>query len=74
MKKVTVILLTGLICLLGATALAYQEAPMLRTLVAAGELPPVEERLPEDFLIVEPGQMIAASHDDGIVMAKDVAG
>jgi len=31
---------------MGATALAYQEAPMLRVKVAAGELPPVEERLP----------------------------
>ncbi len=33
---------------------SYQEAPMLRKLVAAGELPPVEERLPEEPLVVEP--------------------
>jgi len=32
----------------------FSEAPMLRTKVAAGELPPVEERLPEDFAVVEP--------------------
>ncbi len=32
----------------------YQEAPMLRKLVAAGELPPVEERLPEEPLVVQP--------------------
>ncbi|GAI03055.1 unnamed protein product [marine sediment metagenome] len=48
-KKLVVILLTGVICLIGVTsalAVTYSEAPMLRTLVAAGELPPVEERLP----------------------------
>jgi len=32
----------------------YNEAPMLRTKVAAGELPPVEERLPEEPLVVNP--------------------
>jgi len=53
MKKVTVILLTGLICLLGVTALAYNEAPMLKTMVAAGELPPVEERLPKNPMVVK---------------------
>ncbi len=30
----------------------FQEAPELRVLVAAGELPPVKERLPEDPLII----------------------
>lgn len=74
-RKLVVILLTGLMCLVGVTsALAvktgpvitfsgmetaplpekYNEAPMLRTLVAAGELPPVEERLPENPLVVKP--------------------
>ena len=51
MQKVKIILLAGLICLLGATsvlAAKYNEAPMLRTRVAAGELPPVEERVPEE--------------------------
>ncbi|GAB4530713.1 MAG: ABC transporter substrate-binding protein [Anaerolineae bacterium] len=31
---------------------AYNEAPMLAEMVAAGELPPVEERLPDDPLII----------------------
>ncbi len=55
MRKLTVVLLSGLICLLGAApVLAYNEAPMLRQMVAAGELPPVEERLPEEPLVVKP--------------------
>jgi len=32
----------------------FNEAPMLRTKVAAGELPSVEKRLPEEPLVVEP--------------------
>ena len=32
----------------------YNEAPMLAERVAAGELPPVEERLPENPRVVEP--------------------
>jgi len=32
----------------------FNEAPMLRAKVAAGELPPVEERLPEEPMVVEP--------------------
>jgi peptide/nickel transport system substrate-binding protein len=42
-------LLSGVICLLGITsalAITYNEAPMLRTKVATGLLPPIEERLP----------------------------
>ncbi|HSJ59119.1 MAG TPA: hypothetical protein VLC95_18160, partial [Anaerolineae bacterium] len=31
----------------------YNEAPMLAELVAAGELPPVDERLPEEPLVEE---------------------
>jgi peptide/nickel transport system substrate-binding protein len=33
---------------------AYSEAPMLAARVAAGELPPVEDRLPMDPIIVDP--------------------
>ena len=42
------------------TALAqpYQEAPMLAEMVAAGELPPVEERLPDNPLVIEPFEEI----------------
>ncbi len=32
----------------------YNESPLLRSKVAAGELPPVEERLPEEPLVVNP--------------------
>ena len=31
----------------------YQESPMLRERVEAGELPPVEDRLPDEPLVVE---------------------
>jgi len=47
-KKLIVVLLVGAMCLLGVTsALAYNEAPILRTMVAAGKIPPLEERLPD---------------------------
>ncbi len=32
----------------------FRQAPMLAALVASGELPPVEERLPDDPMVVEP--------------------
>lgn len=37
---------------------AYQEAPMLAAMVEAGDLPPVEERLPEVPFLVGPGVLI----------------
>ncbi|MGI6208424.1 MAG: ABC transporter substrate-binding protein [Anaerolineae bacterium] len=37
-----------------ATASRYKEAPMLAEMVAAGQLPPVEERLPKDPMVIEP--------------------
>jgi peptide/nickel transport system substrate-binding protein len=45
---------------LGTTAFAqpYNEAPMLAEMVAAGELPPVEERLPDDPLVIVPDQEV----------------
>lgn len=36
----------------------YNEVPMLKVKVAAGELPPVEERIPEEPLLVEPYEEI----------------
>lgn len=36
----------------------FSEAPEFRTKVAAGELPPVEERLPEEPLVVKPWEKI----------------
>ena len=36
-----------------------QEAPMLAELVAAGQLPPLEERLPQEPFVVGPGVIVA---------------
>jgi peptide/nickel transport system substrate-binding protein len=36
----------------------YNEAPMLREMVARGELPPVDQRLPEEPLVVQPVESI----------------
>ena len=38
----------------GRTIGKYNEAPMLATRVAAGELPPVEDRIPEDVMVLDP--------------------
>jgi len=38
----------------------YSEAPELAELVAAGSLPPVEERLPANPLVVEPFEMVGS--------------
>lgn len=44
-----------LVLALGSAGFAqYNEAPMLAEKVAAGELPPVEERLPENPLVITP--------------------
>ena len=56
-----VIVCTLVILLLGpaeTTARPYQDAPMFRAAVERGELPPVEQRLPEEPLIVEPFEAI----------------
>lgn len=61
MRKLVGIFLSGVVSLgIVATsfALEYKEAPVLRTKVAAGELPAVEERLPEEPLVVEPAEEI----------------
>src|SRR3990172_2297597 len=36
----------------------YKESPMLRRLVDAGKLPPIEERLPEEPMVVKPYERI----------------
>lgn len=36
----------------------YNEAPMLAELVKAGKLPPVDERLPKDVMVVEPVEQV----------------
>lgn len=42
-----------MIGLTSALVVKYNEAPMLRVKVAAGELPPVEERLSKHPLVME---------------------
>lgn len=58
-RKFMMVLFAGAVCLLGVTsALAYNEAPMLRAKVAAGELPPIQERLPVEPAVMEPEEEI----------------
>ena len=38
--------------------LSFSEAPMLQAMVAAGEIPPLAERLPEDVLVIQPAQEV----------------
>ena len=42
----------------GKSIRAFGEAPMLQTKVASGELPPVEQRLPEEPLVIAPSERI----------------
>jgi len=79
LRRLTLILVSGIICLLGAESTLAQrvwstlqeyekvtgqriekfgEAPMLRVKVAAGEIPPVEERLPEEPVVIAPVEEI----------------
>ncbi|MBA7538134.1 Periplasmic alpha-galactoside-binding protein [subsurface metagenome] len=56
-RKLELLVLSGLMCILALTpawAVKYNEAPMLKVKVAAGELPPVEQRLPDEPQIVKP--------------------
>lgn len=61
MRKLGIILLSGAVCLaIGTSALAvkYNEASVLKIEVAAGKLPSIEERLPEEPLVVKPVEEI----------------
>jgi peptide/nickel transport system substrate-binding protein len=63
MKRITTLLVLSIllltsISLLGAQDMTYTEAPMLAEMVAAGTLPPLEERLPAEPLVVEPNERI----------------
>ncbi|MCD6368730.1 MAG: ABC transporter substrate-binding protein [Thermoproteales archaeon] len=65
LKKFITVSMCMAICLMGtmmASAMSYNEAPMLKTMVAAGELPPVEKRLPEEPLVVKAGVDISAKY------------
>lgn len=60
-RKLTIVLLSIAVWMLGAIpalAVKYNEAPMLRTKVAASELPPVEERLPKNPVVIKPFEEI----------------
>ena len=63
MKKLTSYIVFGLVLIFAfgtATGqdMMYGEAPMLAALVEAGELPPVEERLPAEPLVITPVERI----------------
>jgi len=67
MRKVVVVLLSGILCLIGVTSalgMKYNESPTLKTKVAAGLLPPVEERLPEEPMVVGPGVLVPKGNLD----------
>lgn len=53
-KRLVLLALAAVLCLSTAMAQPYQEAPSLAEQVAAGTLPPVEERLPSNPLVEEP--------------------
>lgn len=54
MKRILLLALVMLLVLsAGAAAAKYNEAPMLAKLVKEGKLPPVEERLPKEPLVVK---------------------
>lgn len=57
-KILILLLLPIIVCCTAASALTYQEAPMLAERVEKGELPPVEERLPKEPVVVEPVESI----------------
>ncbi|WP_163267208.1 ABC transporter substrate-binding protein [Chelativorans alearense] len=56
-SKVLAALLSGLM-LSAAPALAFEQAPMLDERVESGDLPPVDERLPKNPLVVEPVESV----------------
>ncbi len=57
-SRFTLLILVLGVLVFGTTGLAYNESPMLAERVAGGELPPVEERLPEEPIVVEPPHTI----------------
>jgi peptide/nickel transport system substrate-binding protein len=57
-RRLTLLALGVVMALSTAMAQPYQEAPMLAEQVAAGQLPPVEERLPQTPLVVAVDQEI----------------
>ncbi|MEO1102209.1 MAG: ABC transporter substrate-binding protein, partial [Pseudomonadota bacterium] len=52
-KRLITLATAGCFALLATAAGAFQEAPMLQEKVAAGDLPPLEERLPAEPMVME---------------------
>ena len=57
MSVVSIIVLSLMVCGVVA-AMEYRESPLFAEKVKAGELPPIEERLPENPMVVTPNQEI----------------
>lgn len=60
-RRISPVILIGLALIISLALTAgaqYQESPVLAERVAAGELPPVEERLPDNPFVVGPGVLI----------------
>lgn len=61
LRRFGLLMLMSLLALLvtvTSRVLAYEEAPMLKKIVESGSLPSVDNRLPEDPLVVEPLESI----------------
>jgi peptide/nickel transport system substrate-binding protein len=52
----------------------FHEAPMLAEMVEAGDLPPVDERVPADVQVVEPVNTVGAYGGTWFTMSGDTAG
>ena len=54
MKYLKFIIPVALLIFYSHSSMAYEESPMLKKLVKAGKLPPVDQRLPENPLVESP--------------------
>jgi peptide/nickel transport system substrate-binding protein len=54
----------------GTSLESFGEAPALAALVASGDLPPVEERLPVDMMVVRPREYIGVYSDELRLMGE----
>ena len=76
-RKLTVMLLSGVICLMGVTsalAITYNQSPMLDARVAAGELPLLSERLPKEPMVIKPRVSIGKYGGELLLIERGVGG
>ncbi len=76
-KKNKMIVLSLVILMVGfasSIVLGYGESPMLQKIVEKGELPPVEERLPENPLVVEPVEQVGEYGGTLYMVAQSLGG